>query len=166
MRCACADARPPGCGPRAQVPVCACSDGRRRPAAVEALGWRWFFRQDAGVDAGGGDDPAALLVCQRSAAVPVGLPSPGRGAAPGRGAGASLTVSRASATSLRLLSFLLEKLHSVFPVLSPQLLQPITGSPIAVQSLAPIPALGASCAAATLAEGSSPTHSCSRRDRV
>lgn len=62
--------------------------------AVEVHWWRWFF-EDAGVDAGGGGDPAALLAGESSAALPVGLPSPGRGAARGRGGGGS-SLSRGS----------------------------------------------------------------------
>lgn len=72
---------------RAQVQGAHAQTVRRHPAAVEVHWWRWFFVQDAGVDAGGCGDPATLLAGQSSAAVPVGLPSPGRGAARGRGGG-------------------------------------------------------------------------------
>lgn len=106
-RCACSDARrlAGGCALRFRLQSAYGQTVRRHPAAVEVRWWRWFCVQDAGVDAAGGGDPAALLAGQSSAAVPVGLPSPGRGAAQGRG-GPGSSLSGGSPISLRLPSFL------------------------------------------------------------
>lgn len=145
---------------RAQVQAAHAQTVRRHPAAVEAHWWRWFFVQDAGVAAGGCDDPATLLAGQSSAAVPVGLPSPGRGAARGRGGGRRVPERRlphlVKGSQFLVLEVELDVSRPFTPTPSSPSPRP---PPLPFQRLGPIPTLGATSAAAALAVRSPPSPS-------